>query len=157
MQEVRVMERQVICSEETKNSKVKQVGMKLIDNSTEIAKAVLNNNKEIMRTILDIPRGIGKIFESFARNKMEKEAVIKKESLKNIGNAQMIIQEELRKENLNEEERKKLFNMLDKTIPNEEGIEAIKRGTGVAKTLFTVVGLVAVTAIVVTKKKNKQK
>lgn len=68
-------------------------------------------------------------------------------------NTQAQIIEELKREDLSKEERKKLINTLYNITPNETAIEGIVRGTSVGKAWACTVGVVAIAYIIFNRKR----
>jgi hypothetical protein len=125
----------------------------LLDKGIDILKTVLNNNVSMVKSISDTVREVSKSIEISINSKSQKEITLANERMKVMSETRDLVLHELNKEGLSKEEREKLISILEKTAPSEEAVQAITRGTSVAKIALTVVGAVTI-AFIFSKKKR---
>jgi hypothetical protein len=134
---------------------VEKNNYELLDKGIDVFKSILSNNSSIIRAVCDTVREVSKSIEISINSKAQKEITIANERMKVMSETRDLVLQELNKEELSKEEREKLIGILEKATPSEEAVQAIARGTSVAKTALSVLGAVAVTLLVFKSKKRR--
>jgi Na+/phosphate symporter len=149
------MEREIIYNTDNVDTKTGQEKNKLelLDRGVDILKAVLTNNSVVVKAVCDAVRDVSKTVENSINGRLQKEISISEQRMKVVSDTRDAVLQELNREDLAQEERQKLLNILDKATPNEEAIHAITRGTSVAKTALCTLGVVAAAVLVLRRKK----
>jgi hypothetical protein len=136
----------------TKNTNDMMLG--LLDRGIDIFKTVMTNNFSVVRNLCETVKAVSKSVENSFCARSQAEVEISKQRMQVISDTRNAVLDELNKDGLSEPEREKLLHVLDKATPKEEEVQAIIRGTSVAKTALCIIGATAI-ALLVFKKKKK--